>query len=580
AGRVGRIALLTTNLLLAVLVAWLLTVDWMPLGLDRSSATNFIFVFMVIGGLLLAFRGFELIYGSVLRWCLAHKAMFLSIPIVLLVLAGSIWLGFDKVFGWIPKSLGDGIAETRLWKDATQKFPGLGREFRPALDEGSFLFMPTVSPHASIDEATEALRQLDAAIAAIPEVAQVVGKIGRVESSLDPAPISMVETVINYIPEYKSDEKGRVLRFRTDAEGDYLYDESGALIEDSKGKPFRQWRPQIQSPDDIWQEIDRVTRMPGVTGAPKLQPIETRRVMLRTGMRAPMGLKIKGPDLETIQNFGLEVERLMRSGEIPGLATATVNADRIVGKPYLEIIPDRDAASRYGLNISDVHEAIQGAIGGKMTGTTIEGRERYMVQVRYARERRDDIESLGRILVTSKEGAQVPLEQLADLRYVRGPQVIKAEDTFLTGHVTFGSDPGFAEVDVVEAVRNYLSDKEASGELHRPQGLRYDFAGNYEAALEFNRTLVFMLPICLGAIFMLLYLDSRSVINTGIIFSGVAVAWAGGFLMLWLYAQPGFLDFELFGHHVGHLFNVGPINISTAVWVGFLALFGIATDDG
>jgi Cu(I)/Ag(I) efflux system membrane protein CusA/SilA len=177
--------------------------------------------------------------------------------------------------------------------------------------------------------------------------------------------------------------------------------------------------------DDIWQEIDRVTRMPGVTGAPKLQPIETRLVMLRTGMRAPMGLKIKGPDLETIQNFGLQVERLMRSGEVPGLATATVNADRIVGKPYLEIIPDREAASRYGLNISDVHEAIQGAIGGKMTGSSIEGRERYMIQVRYARERRDDIESLGRILVTSAEGAQVPLEQLADLRYVRGPQVIK-----------------------------------------------------------------------------------------------------------------------------------------------------------
>jgi Cu(I)/Ag(I) efflux system membrane protein CusA/SilA len=390
----------------------------------------------------------------------------------------------------------------------------------------------------------------------------------------------MVETVINYISEYKSDEKGRVLRFRTDEQGDFLYDESGKLIADAKGEPFRQWRPKIQSPDDIWQEIDRVTRMPGVTGAPKLQPIETRLVMLRTGMRAPMGLKIKGPDLETIQNFGLQVERLMRSGEVPGLATATVNADRIVGKPYLEIIPDRDAASRYGLNISDVHEAIQGAIGGKMTGSSIEGRERYMIQVRYARERRDDIESLGRILVTSAEGAQVPLEQLADLRYVRGPQVIKAEDTFLTGYVTFGAEAGFAEVDVVESVRDYLSEKEASGELIRPPGLRYDFAGNYEAALEFNRTLLFMLPICLGAIFMLLYLDSRSAINTGIIFSGVAVAWAGGFLMLWLYGQPGFLDFEIFGHHLGHLFNVGPINMSTAVWVGFLALFGIATDDG
>ncbi|MFC7337514.1 efflux RND transporter permease subunit [Haloferula chungangensis] len=575
-----RIGFVVVNLAVAVGVAWLLTIDWMPLGLDRSSLVNFVFVFLVLGGLLGAFRLFELAYPAMLRWCLRHKAMFLSVPVMLLVLAGSIWLGFDKLFGFVPKTIGDGITETRLWKDTSAKFPGLGREFRPALDEGTFLFMPTVSPHASIDEATESLRQLDAAIAGIPEVAQVVGKIGRVESSLDPAPISMVETVINYIPEYRSDEKGRVLRFKTDAEGDFLYDDSGNLIEESGGTPFRQWRPQIQSPDDIWEEIDRVTRMPGVTGAPKLQPIETRLVMLRTGMRAPMGLKIKGPELETIQDFGLEIERLLRSGEVPGLATETVNSDRIVGKPYLEIVPDRSAASRYGLNISDIHEAIQGAIGGTMTGNTIEGRERYMIQVRYARERRDDIESLGRILVTSKEGAQVPLEQLATFRYVRGPQVIKAEDTFLTGYVTFGAEPGFAEVDVVEAAEAFLREKEQSGELRRPAGVRYDFAGNYEAALEFNRTLLFMLPICLGAIFMLLYLDSRSVSNTLIIFSGVAVAWAGGFLMLWLYGRPGFLDFEVFGHHVGELFNVGPINISTAVWVGFLALFGIATDDG
>jgi len=579
-GRLGRISVLVINLAVAVAVGWMLTLDWMPLGLDRSSVLNFLFVFLVLGGLLGAFRLFELTYGSVLAWCLRHKAMFLSVPVVLLMLAGSIWIGFDKLFSFVPKTLGDRITQTALWQDASEKFPGLGREFRPALDEGTFLFMPTVSPHASIDEATESLRQLDAAIAAIPEVSQVVGKIGRVESSLDPAPISMVETVINYVSEFKSDDKGRVLRFKTGETGDFIYDESGSLVEDSRGTPFRQWRPEIKSPDDIWQEIDRVTRLPGVTGAPKLQPIETRLVMLRTGMRAPMGMKIKGPDLETIQTFGMEVEKLLRSGKVAGLATATVNADRIVGKPYLEIVPDRSAASRYGLNISDIHEAIQGAIGGKMMGNTIEGRERYMIQVRYARERRDDIESLGRILVTSKEGAQVPLEQLAELRYVRGPQVIKAEDTFLTGYLTFGADPGFPEVDIVEAVARFLKEKEESGELQRPPGLRYDFAGNYEAALEFNRTLLFMLPICLGAIFMLLYLDSRSVINTGIIFSGVAVAWAGGFMMLWLYGQPGFLDFEIFGHHVGQLFNVGPINLSTAVWVGFLALFGIATDDG
>lgn len=578
-GRPYIIIVRVVNGLVALAIAWLLAIEWMPLGLDRSSLQNFTLVLMVVGGLLFGFRLFDLSYRKVLSWCLRHKATFLSVPLALLVLAGCIWLGFGKVFSFVPETFGEKITHTALWKDATVKFPGLGREFRPALDEGTFLFMPTLSPHASIDEATESLRLLDAAISKIPEVSQVVGKIGRVESSLDPAPISMVESVINYISEYKTDAQGKILRFKTEPDGDFVYN-NGQLLEDPRGTPFRQWRAKIKSPDDIWTEIDHATRIVGITGAPKLQPIETRLVMLRTGMRAPMGLKIKGPSLEAIESFGLDIERLLRSGEVPGLAAATVNADRIVGKPYLEIVPDRAAASRYGLNIADVHSAIQNSIGGRITGTSIEGRERYTIQVRYARERRNDIDSLGRILVTSKEGAQVPLEQLAEIRYVRGPQVIKAEDTFLTAYVTFGSDKGFAEIDVVEAARKYLIEKEEAGELIRPDGIRYDFAGNYQSALEFNRTLLFMLPICLGAIFMLLYLDSRSVVNTLIVFSGVSVAWAGGFLMLWLYAQPGFLNFEVFGRNVGQLFNVGPINISTAVWVGFLALFGIATDEG
>lgn len=575
-----RYVLFALNAVASLAVVILLTNNWMPLGLDRNVIENLVFVVIVIGGLLLVFRLFEKIYPSVLRWCLAHKAMFLTIPVVLLLLAVSSWLGFAKTFSPLAAMTGGSITETRIWQDAEKTFPGLGREFRPALDEGSFLVMPTVSPHASIEEAREMLGKIDSAIAAIPEVDRVVGKIGRVESPLDPAPISMVETVVNYLPEYKTDAKGKVLRFRTDDREAFVYDKSGNLIEDSRGKPFRQWRPEIRTPSDIWDKIAEAGTMPGVTGAPKLQPIETRLVMLRTGMRAPMGIKIKGTSLEQIERFGLEIESLLRSGEVKGLSIATVNADRIVGKPYLEIVPDRDAATRYGLNIADIHETIQTAIGGRMVTTTVEGRERFMVQVRYSRERRDTEEALGEILVTSREGAQVPLSQLAEIKYLRGPQVIKAEDTFLTGYVTFGSDQGFAEVDVVEAAKEYLESKEASGELVRPPGVRYQFAGNYESALEFNRNLMVMVPLCLGMIFILLYLDSRSVSSTLIVFSGVAVAWSGGFILLWLYGRPGFLDFELFGHNFRQLFQVSPINLSTAVWVGFLALFGIATDDG
>lgn len=579
-GRWHRTGVLIINGGAALAVVVLLTANWMPLGLDRSTLENLIFVVLVVGMLLAGFKLFERAYPTILRWCLAHKALFLSAPLALLVLAVCIWMGFPKVFSFVPKIAGAGITETRLWRDAADKFPGLGREFRPPLDEGSFLFMPTVSPHASIDEVMESLRQLDSAIASIPEVDRVVGKLGRAESPLDSAPLSMIETVVNYLPEFKGDDKGRVLRFRTDERGHFLYDMAGNLIEDRSGKPFRQWRPEIRSPDDIWQKIAEVTRVPGVTGAPKLQPIETRLVMLRTGMRAPMGIKIKGPTLESIETFGLEIETLLRSGEVPGLSPETVNADRIVGKPYLEIVPDREAASRYGLNIADIHEVIEMAIGGLVVSTTVEGRERFEIQVRYAREARDSPEALGRVLVPTMEGAQIPLSQLAKIRYLRGPQMIKAEDTFLTGYVTFGALPGFAEVDVVEAAQRLLREKEASGALIRTPGILYDFAGNYQAALEFNRNLMVVLPLSLGAIFLLLYLNNRSVTTTFIVFSGVAVAWSGGFLLLWLYGQPGFLEFEIFGHNLRQLFQVSPINLSTAVWVGFLALFGIATDDG
>ena len=570
-----RRASLMINVAFALAVVWILAREWMPLGIDHAVVANVLFVVFIIGGLLALFRIFECCYRSILAWCLDHKAAFLFVPVGALMFAVLAWQGAGRVLGTLP----DSVMDSRIGKDLQEKFPGFGREFRPSLDEGSFLFMPTVSPHASIDEAIDTLRTIDAAIATVPEVSQVVGKIGRVESPLDPAPISMIETVVNYLPEFKSDPRGRAMRFRTDSAGNFVY-AGGELIPDKRGKPFRQWRPHIEGPDDIWAEIDRVAKFPGATGAPKLQPIETRLVMLRTGMRAPMGIKIKGADLKTIEQFGLELERHLRSGEIPGLAVSTVSADRIIGKPYLEIVPDRSAAKRYGLNIEDVHKTIQLAVGGKVVATTVEGRERYGIQVRYAREMRDSTQSLEKVLVTSTEGAAVPLSQLAEIRYVRGPQVIRAEDTFLTGYLTFGSERGFAEIDVVEAAQAYLKDKETSGDLVRPPGVRYEFAGNYQSALEFNRTLLVMLPLCLISIFILLYLQNRSATTTLIIFSGVLVAWSGGFIMLWLYGHPGFLDFSLFGIDVRELFQVTPVNLSTAVWIGFLALFGIATDDG
>jgi Cu(I)/Ag(I) efflux system membrane protein CusA/SilA len=567
---------LAVNIGTAVIVGWLLTKNWMPLGLDSSTLSNFLFVALIIGGLLITFKFFELGYSRILHWCLEHKALFLSLPLIMLAMAACIWAGFAKVTSKLPEA----ITSSRLYQDIDRKFPGLGKEFRPSLDEGSFLVMPTISPHASIAEAADTLRSLDAAIAAIPEVYQVVGKIGRAESALDPAPISMIETIVNYHSEFRSDAKGRVMTFATDDQGNFRYDQRENLIEDEDGKPFRQWRPHIRTADDIWQEISKVTQMPGVTGAPKLQPIETRLVMLRTGMRAPMGIKIKAPDLNALEGFGLQIEQLMRESGIAGLDIHSINADRIVGKPYLELRPDRQAAKRYGLNVADIQKTIQTAIGGEIVTTTVEGRERYRVLVRYAREHRDSIESIQKVLVSTKEGAQVPLADVVDIEYVRGPQVIKSEDTFLTGYVTFGANSGFAEVDVVEEVQAYLAAREQEGELVRPGGIHYEFAGNYQAALEFDQKMMLIMPLALLTIFLILYLENRSVVNTFIIFSGIAVAFSGGFILLWLYSQPGFLNFEVFGQNLRSLFQIAPINLSTAIWVGFIALFGIATDDG
>ncbi|HQY89747.1 MAG TPA: efflux RND transporter permease subunit, partial [Tepidisphaeraceae bacterium] len=410
--------------------------------------------------------------------------------------------------------------------------------------EGSFLYMPTTMPHASIGEAMDVMQLQNKFLISIPEVESVVGKIGRAESPLDPAPISMIETFITYKSEYKSDRNGNRLEFRYDEQvGDFVRDQDGELIPDPRGRPFRQWREEIRSPDDIWDKITEAADVPGTTSAPKLQPIAARIVMLQSGMRAPMGMKIKGPDLETIEKVALQMEGYLK--QVPTVEESAVIADRIVGKPYLEIDIDRDAIKRYGLQIRDVQDVIEVAIGGKRITTTVEGRERYPVRVRYYRELRDDFESLGRILVPTPMGPQIPIEQLADIRYVRGPQMIKSEDTFLVGYVIFDMKPGNAEVDVVEDAQAYMQERIDSGELVLPAGVSYTFAGNYENQIRSQKTLMIVLPLALGLIFLILYMQFRSVITTSLVFSGIMIAWSGGFIMLWLYGTDWFLDFNV-----------------------------------
>ncbi len=565
---------IATVVVLAV-VTVLLTVYWEPLGAERGLGFNLAFVVLLIGGLLGFFKLFQMVYTPLLRWCLAHKILFLCLPTLLLIFGFTVWLGFDKTFGWLPQTIRQSAAGQTL----VQEFPGLGKEFMPPLDEGSYLFMPTTMTHASIGESLDILSKQDELIQQIPEIKSVVGKLGRAETPLDPAPISMFETVINYKSEYKTDKAGRRLDFRYDKKtGKFIRDEQGELIPDPHGRPFRQWRDHIHTPDDIWKEIVKAAKLPGTTSAPRLQPIAARIVMLQSGMRAPMGVKVKGPNLETIEKVGLEIEHFLK--QVPSVEPSAVVADRIVGKPYLEIVPDRNALARYGVPMRKFQDVVEIAIGGRKITTTIEGRERFPVRVRYPRELRDSIETMAKILVPGKGGQQIPITELAEINYVRGPQVIKSEDTFLVGYVVFDKKPNFAEVDVVEQCQAYLQSKIDSGEFVLPRGVSYKFAGSYENQLRAAKTLSIILPLALFVIFMLIYFQFKSIPTTLLVFSGIFVAWCGGFLLIWLYGRPWFLNFHLFGVDMRTLFQIHTINMSVAVWVGFLALFGIASDNG
>ncbi|MFC1538046.1 efflux RND transporter permease subunit [Candidatus Latescibacterota bacterium] len=594
------------------IVATFLAEHWLPLGPEKGLLLNLIFVVCIIGSLLGLFSLFQMVYDRILAWSLQHKLIVLSIPIILIILGSFVWLGFDTFTGWLP-------SKVQLWGPVSSMrhaFPGLGKEFMPPLDEGSFLYMPTTMPHASIGEAYDVLQKQDMSLYNIPEIDSVVGKLGRAETPLDPAPISMIETVINYKPEYILAPNGKRLTFRSEPDdtdmfrnengeplpapdgetylvkGRFIRDENNRLIPDKHGTPFRLWRSAldpalntgrnawqgIKSPDDIWDEIVKAAEIPGTTSAPKLQPIAARIVMLQSGMRAPMGVKIKGPDLETIELVGMEIERFLK--KVPSVEPSAVIADRIVGKPYLEIDINRDEISRYGIKLAQVQNVIETAIGGKRITTTVEGRERYPVRVRYLRELRDSIEELDRILVAAPDGSQIPIAQLADISYVRGPQMIKSEDTFLVGYVLFDKKPEFAEVDVVEMAQDYLNQKIASKELQIPAGVSYSFAGTYENQVRSQKKLTVVLPLALLIIFLILYFQFKSIPTTLLVFSGIVIAWMGGFLLIWLYGRPWFLDFSVFGTNLRELFQVHPINLSVAVWVGFLALFGIASDNG
>ncbi len=578
-------------------VSYLLTVEWLPLGTSNGIFSNFLFVILIIGVVLGLLWLLVIYYERILRWSLANRWKFMTIPIVTVLLGIVIWLGFDNTFNPVAKGFETvgwkSLRQTNFWESASSTFPGMGKEFMPSLNEGSFLLMPTTMPHTGIEQNLEYIAMLDKRVSNIPEVESTVGKWGRVNSALDPAPTQMFENTINYIPEYILDENGHRQRFKTNRKGEFILIDGStynpveeefriipvdSLISARYGKYFRQWRPHIKSPDDIWQEIVNYSHLPGMTSAPKLQPIEARLVMLSTGMRAPMGIKVSGPDLESIEEAGKILEDALK--DVPSVLPSTVFYDRSVGAPYIEIKLNRPNMARYGITVAELQEVISTAVGGMPLTTTVEGLERYPVRLRYPREMRESPDELAKLIIPTATGAQIPLGDVAEIEYSRGAQMIQSENTFLVGYVIFDKIAGAAEVDVVNEADKVLLDKINSGEISLPNGVSYVFAGNYEQQARASQRLLIIIPISLISILLILYFQFKSVTASFIHFSGVFVALAGGFILLWLYGEPWFMNFSIAGTNIRDMFQMHQVNLSIAVWVGFIALFGIATDDG
>jgi Cu(I)/Ag(I) efflux system membrane protein CusA/SilA len=389
-------------------------------------------------------------------------------------------------------------------------FAKLGSEFMPPLYEGTLLFMPSAIPGASITTMTDILQAQDRIMKQFPEVDRVFGKAGRAETPTDPAPLEMIETNVTL-------------------------------------KPMEKWRPQFKKWEDLRDEMDNALTFPGV-GNNWTMPIIGRIDMLSTGIRTPLGLKIFGPRLEEIERIGLDVEKTLR--DVPG--TRGVYAERANTGFFLDFTINRDEIARYGLRVEDVQEVIESAIGGMNLTTTVEGRERYPVNVRYGRELRDDIEKLKRVLVPVMDGAQVPLGQLADIRVTRGPGLVQSEGGMLTASVTLnieGSDFG----GYVEKAKKALAEK-----VKLPAGHTLLWSGQYEYMENVKAKLFYVIPLTLLIIIVLIYLNTESWLKTAIVLLAVPFSLVGTVWLLYL-----------LGYHM-----------STAVWVGVIALAGLDAETG
>ncbi len=413
----------------------------------------------------------------------------------------------------------------------------------PPLDEGEFLFMPSLLPAASINTVMDVMQKQDRRFMQIPEVDMAVGKLGRIDSALDPAPLGMIETVISLKPR-----------------------DEWPLIGDG-GRRRR-------TMTEIWQAIQDAGRFPGVLPSTRLQPIRARVEMLSTGLNATIGIKVYSDSVESAEALAVGMEGVLRA-RLP--EAETVNALRTNRKPYLEIHIDREAIARFGIQIIDIQRTIEVAVGGTRLETTYEGLDRYPIRVRYQRELRDDIADLEQVQVPLPTGSFIPLAQVASIDRVVGPMSIRREGAKYVSYVILGS-AGLDEASLVSRGENVLRRAVIDGELQVPTGTHYRWTGTYERHLEARRRLAVILPMVLFINLILIYAHFRRILLTVLVFLSIPVTFAGGFILLRLW--PGIQNLLYNLGVVGVGFEGEAMYLTVAVWVGFIALFGIAVDDG
>ena len=466
------------------------------------------------------------IYAARLRHALNHKAFALSFPAMLLVLGLGAYFGLPTILQPVERTarvFGAELNDFPGYVDAKHVFTGLQSDDWIALDEGSWFYMPTLYPAASFSQAMQVLQTQDVLIGQIPEVKDVLGKIGRVESALDPAPAAMVETYVML-------------------------------------KPESEWREGVTA-RDVWDEINKVATLPGVTPASALQPIEGRVVMLQSGIKAPMAIRVYGDDLKTLASAAMDVAGTLKKS--PVINEGMVNPDIVLGKPYIEFTVDREAASRYGMSASMVNQVIETALGGMNLIKTVEGRERYPVRLRYNRDLRERIDQLNRLPVVTHSGAVVPLEELATLETTWGPGAINSENGRLVAHVSFMTNGSQGDLESVTAIEDQLRVAQSLPPSHPdhlglPAGYSLEAVGSFRNQIEANLRLMWIIPVVIVINLLLIYFEFRNLPIAMAVFTGIPVAFAGGMILVaWM-----------------------EVELNTAVWVGFIALFGLAVDDG